>query len=235
MRLVVVDPELLVAGFLVPSGWARKLLVVLAYGRLEAYERLFDPAERSKLQADANAFGGVIAGRPHDDVLTEARERKALMADRLPVLTPDEWGLAASFPIYNEVEHLVQEVREDLSSLPPDAPQLIRRQLVAHTARVVEEEDGLFPRYTDGRARDKDYLIETAITAQAEFLITNDARVASSVNSAEPYRNETKGAHTKAVRLNYFVEEHLYGYHFELDDVDGSVLALAMRGLTRQT
>jgi hypothetical protein len=221
--------------FVAPNGRARKLLVLLAYGRWAAYARLFGPAEEETLKADASALGGKIGGRPSEELRAEAEQRKALLFDRLPGYPPDEWGLATSQHILNDVEDKLQFLRADLPSLPADAPEIAYRQLVSITSRLVDPDEASMPAYTEWRARSRDHLIHAAVTAQAEFLITNDDRLAPARTSAEPYRSEKLGVQTKAVRLAYFVEETIHSYHFNLDDVDGEILQLAGRPLTETT
>jgi hypothetical protein len=92
--------------------------------------------------------------------------------------------------------------------------------------------NGPLPSYTDGRAPDRDALIHDAIVAGSEFLITDDERVATVAFGAEPYRHEELGENVKAVRLPYFVEEHVYSSNFDLDQIEGDLLRLAARPLT---
>jgi predicted nucleic acid-binding protein len=232
VRLVVVDPRILATAFVAPGGRARKLLVLLAYGRLAAYTRLFGPAEEETLKTDAAAEGGKIGGQPSAELRAEDEQRAALLFERIPGYPPNEWGLVTSQHILAEVEDAVQFLRADLPSLPADAAEIAFRQLVSISSRIVEPDETSMPAYTEWRARSHDHIIHAAVTAGAEFLVTNDDRIATARTSAQPYHNEKLGAGTKAVRLAYFVEETLYSYHFNLDDIDGELLQLAGRPLT---
>lgn len=202
----------------------------MAYGRLDAYIRLFSPAEEGKLQTDAQAFRAQVDGVSYERLLAQAEARKALLEEGLPGYPPDEWVLAGSPAIWDELEDRLQRARRDLPSLPADFSATARKHVMLHTGRVSEvRKDEDMPWYRGGAARSRDYIIHTAIVTGSEFLVTDDQRIATSRASAEPYRDPARGEGTKAVRLNYFVEQHVYESAFDLDDVDGDLLGPASR------
>jgi predicted nucleic acid-binding protein len=226
VRLVVLDPQFLAAAFLSPKRRCRKLLVVLAYGRLVSNVERVNAAEMDKLKEEgkAAADGPTTIGGPIDELHQRENELRALLAERLPVVTPTEFGLATSPEVLDRVQALMQAARENRPSLPTDAADLVRRRLCSHTAKVhMHLDQWTIPRYTDGRAPGQEWLIHLATQAGAEFLITGDERIAPDPAGPTPYVHEQTQKQTQAWRLDSFIDAELEGYHFSLDDVDGEL------------
>ncbi len=164
------------------------------------------------------------AGRARSCVCGKSRLR-ALLAERLPVMTPTEYGLATSPQLLEQVQALIQQAQEDRPSLPADAATLIYRRLSHHTAKTIGHPDQQWsiPRYTNGRAPDQEWLIHLATQVGATFLVTRDPRIALDPNGPTEYVHEQTGTSTQAWRLDSFIEG-IDGYHFSLDEVDGGLL-----------
>jgi predicted nucleic acid-binding protein len=220
VRFAVLDPQLLAAIFLAPNGRCRKLFVVLAYGRLVFNVERASEAEADKLKEEATAeIGGDL-----DELRDKDDELRLLLTERLPVMTPNDVGLAASPEVFEEVQHLIQRARERRPSLPPDAARWVYRRLSHHTTNtVLRAEDSTIPWYTEHRARERDWLIHVAIQGEAEFLVTQDARIATDPNGPTRYEHEATKNWTQAWRLDSFISE-MEGSNFTLDEVDGSLI-----------
>ena len=228
MRFVVLDPYFLAGAFLAPKGRCRKLLVLLAYGRLVSNVERVNDAEMDKLTEEVkDAHGAAEIGGPIEELRLRETELRALLAERLPVMTPTEYGLATSPELLERVQALIQHAREDRPSLPTDAAALVYRRLSHHTARTVGETDHQWsiPRYTNGRAPEQEWLIHLATQIGAEFLVTRDSRIALDQDGPTVYTHEQTRKRTQAWRLDSFIEE-IEEYHFALDEVDGELLEI---------
>jgi predicted nucleic acid-binding protein len=225
VRFVVLDPQLLAAAFLAPNGRCRKLLVVLAYGRLVSNVERVSDAEADKLEEDARAARGpTAAGRDMNELRERDDELRLRLVEQLPVMTPKDFGLAASPEVFDEVQELMQAARQHRPSLPADAADLVYRRLSHHMAKTdLRLDNTTLPWYTEHRARERDWLIHIATQTEAEFLVTGDARLASEPNGATCYVHEPTGNWTQAWRLDSFISE-MEGFSFTLDDVDGGLI-----------
>jgi predicted nucleic acid-binding protein len=225
VRLVVLDPQFLAAAFLAPNGRCRKLLVVLAYGRLVSNVERVNAAEIDKLQEEADLLQGTTTiGGPIDQLRDRDHELRALLAERLPIETPAEFGLVTSPEVLEQVRKLLQSARQRRPSLPPDAADRAHRRLCFHTAKTHMHlgDEWTIPRYTEGRAPAQEWLIHLATQTEAEFLVTGDTRIALDPNGPTSYVHAQTRNQTQAWRLDSFIDE-IQGYHFALDDVDGEL------------
>jgi hypothetical protein len=71
--------------------------VVLAYGRLVTNIERVNDAEMDKLKQEAQAAAGAATiGGPIEELRARETELRAVVAERLPVMTPTEYGLVTS-------------------------------------------------------------------------------------------------------------------------------------------
>jgi predicted nucleic acid-binding protein len=228
VRLVVADTSVVFPAVLSPSGLRRKLLVLLAYGRLSAYARFGEDEELAQRQ-EARPPGSVIGGRPITEFLDEARAKKARLEEQLPSLAPDDLCLAGSRPLFDEYEKVLDErgsiVVPDFSGREALAA---RRRLIAITQAITPDFDlDQVPTYTDERDRDDDKVIHTALLARADFIVSDDRHISVDPTSATAYCEPSGDAVVNACRFDHFVENHVNSLHFELPSIDGSLLWLA--------
>lgn len=225
MRLVVLDPYFLAGAFLAPEGRCRKLLVVLAYGRLVTNIERVNDAEMDKLEQEADtAAGTATIGGPIKELRERETELRAVLGERLPVMTPTEYGLVTSPQLLAQVQSLIQQARANRPSLPTEAAEWVYRRLLHHTAKAFGHFDQgqTIPRYTEGRAPEQEWLIHLATQAEAEFLVTRDERIALDPAGGFTYVHDQTRRQTRAWRLDAFIEE-IEGLHFALDDVDAEL------------
>ncbi len=231
MRPVVADTNVLLKAFLSPGGRRRKFLVVCAYGALNYYLRV-GLAERERLHEElehvaGSALGGMDIGR----FIEAAGDRHAFLAEHLPALAPDDLCLVGSRPLLDEVEEKIAEVGPQIlrEEMPQDTPAKVRRQLAALTAIMIEDfELTDVPQHTAGRDRDDDLIIDTAFRGQATAIVADDKKHIALGEDGTAYRHPVTGAEIMAYRFEPFISEYVNTYHFDLDDVAGSLLASAL-------
>ncbi|HET8956267.1 MAG TPA: hypothetical protein VFN18_11470 [Solirubrobacterales bacterium] len=193
--------------------------MLLAYGRLVSNIERVNDAEMDKLKQEAEAaVGNATIGGPIEALREREIELRAVFAERLPVMTPTDYGLVISPQLLTQVQSLIQQARAHRPSLPTEAAEWVHRRLLHHTAKAFGEFGQTIPRYTDGRAPEHEWLIHLATQAEAEFLVTRDERIALDPTGGTEYVHEQTRRRTKAWRLDAFVEE-IEGLHFTLDDV----------------
>jgi hypothetical protein len=91
------------------------------------------------------------------------------------------------------------------------------------------------PPYTEGRDRDDDYLIHTAVLAQAEYVLSDDRKhIALDPDEPTIYCHPDTGQVVKAVQPAYFIEIEVNTLHFDLDGVNPGLLSLAHRLLLEE-
>lgn len=122
MQLVVADTTVLFPGLLDPDSLYRKLLVVFAWGKLHADLRAVEEgqAEIDRLLArspDAEQGGHPVPGQ----LDAQARQRIALIDERLPAQTPQDFGLVVSPPIAQEVLDITIAIRSSLGGRTPSS------------------------------------------------------------------------------------------------------------------
>lgn len=231
MRPVVADTNVLLKAFLSPGGRRRKFLVVCAYGALNYYRRV-GLAERERLQEELeHVAGSALGGLDIRQFVEAAEDRQAFLAEQLPALTPDDVCLVASRPLLDEVEEKVAEVGPQIlrGQMPSDAPEKVRRQLAALTAIMIPDfELADVPEHTSGRDRDDDLILETAFRGQASAVVADDKKHIALTEEGTTYRHPVTGAELVAYRFEAFVSEHINTYHFDLDNVSGSLLGSAL-------
>lgn len=211
-----------------PTGRRRNLLVLLAYGRLSAYAQAGGD-ERLAFEQELQASGAVAGGRSLAELVEESALKKARLEERLPALAPDELCMAGSRPLFDEYE---EKLRERGPSIVPDfSPEdatAVRRRLAAATTIVVPDFDtSEIPAYTEGRDRDDDVVIHTALLTRAEFVVSDDKHISVDREGTTKYADPDRGVGVDALTFDRFVEKRVDRHPFELRSVDGSLLALA--------
>jgi predicted nucleic acid-binding protein len=225
MRAVVVDPSVLLPG-LFGLKMCRKALVVFAYGCLSYYERL-GPDEAALLdEQEAHAAGGPSIR----SVVEGAAKKKAHLEEFLPALTPDDLCLVGSSYLFDEIERRARDPywQRCVPGIGGDLGEIARRQLLRITPIIVPDfELGDVPRYTEGRDRNDDPIVHTAVISGAEIIVSDDADLSTSVEDPTPYTEPASGLYVSAIRFGAFVQNWANSYHFNLWDVEPTALARA--------
>lgn len=216
MGPVVLDTNNLVRSVLSSSGARRKLWVVLAYGG--AVERMHRVREEQRAAYDE---GFVVHGA--DEALAQAEATVARIAELLPIGAPDGWWAVASPPVLAEYHRKLHELREKLAR-PPLTAELIddaSRAIVASCGYVTPSfELSDVPHYTEGRDRDDDVVIHTALLGRATVLISDDKRHVSLDPEGSTAYSHEDGRVVHAMTFEHFAGSHL---DFDLDEIDGDV------------
>jgi predicted nucleic acid-binding protein len=241
VQLVVADANVLLAGLIDPNSIYRKLLVVFAWGKLHADLASAESYREEVEQLLAENPGARFGGQPDpDEVVRLARERIALLEEHLPVMTPEDWGLVTSHAITREVHDVCVGGRSGFGPLPETTAQAAVAAAVAISAtQVIQGLDGPIPEYTQGRDRDDDRVIHTAILAGVEWVLSEDHRHVS-LERRRPtrYQEPVTGRETGAIGVRYFINRLLCtGLHFDNDalrSIDGSVLTFALQAITAE-
>ena len=230
MRLVVPDTSFLLSAFLSPDGQRRKLLIVLAYGYFSYYERV-GTDEIDAMRQDAEHSDRGLGGRDIEELVARAAERRAELEEFLS-MAPEDLAIAGSKVLFDEVERKVVGVgpRVLKERFEEDDPARVRRSLEAITAYVVP--DFLLdevPRHTEGRDRDDDYLIEIAFQAGAEVVLSDDRKhIALTAEEPTVYEDPRTGAKVRAYQQALFIEQFVNSLHFDVNDVDPTLLERAV-------
>jgi predicted nucleic acid-binding protein len=220
----------LLPGLLSPAGQRRKLLVLLAYGGLSYYIRV-GLDELRLLEELAGRSGGELGGAPIDELVERATDRKAAMGEHLPALTPDDLMLVGSPALFDEVEAKVQSVGPRLlkDRWEDEAPAKYRRQLEMICGLVTPPfalDDT--PKHTQGRDRNDDFVIETAFQGGALALVSDDKKHIALDEDATVYRDPRTGNGVPAYWPSTFIERFVNTSGFDINDVDGALLELAV-------
>ncbi len=221
MRPVVVDPDLIAAGIVgIPDH--RRLLGLLAYGRWAQFSAILGPAEEATLEEEG-AEGH--RGGPHIERLMElAAERRAVLAERVPIGTPDDLVLVSSRRIHDEVIASVQAIRQSLPAATANAElgDEARRIVAAITGMLV----GAILTPTFGALGD--HLVSVAAESSAP-IISDHPELAPHAEATFQLADFQSGRPAFAVQLARFRQLELDRYPFSLDDVPLDLLEAALR------
>lgn len=230
MRPIASDTSVLLPGLLSPAGQRRKLLVLLAYGGLNYYARV-GLDELELLEEQAGRSGGELGGPSIQELVERATDRKAAMAEHLPALAPDDLLLVGSPALFDEVEAKVETVGPRIlkGGWDPDAPAKYRRQLELICGLVTPpfalDET---PEHTQGRDRDDDYVIETAFQGGALAIVSDDKKHIALAKDETVYRDPRTGNELSAYWPSQFIERFVNTSGFDINDVEGALLELAV-------
>ncbi|WP_217915655.1 hypothetical protein [Miltoncostaea marina] len=230
MRLVVMDTSVLLPALLAPGGRRRQLLTVLAYSAVAAYHALIGRAEQEAMNAiTAEIPGASTGGLPVETLIQNAGDARTILDEFMPAVTPTEFVMTACPLLFDEVEGKILE-RGHIWGASPDDAKTYRRALLAVTPFIV-------PPYSAGDVRDyglgdpdDNFLIHSAIEAQAEFVISDDKKVAPDGGSVK-IECPLTGRTVTAIQVNDFVEDYLNNSNFDLSAVSGAGLPLALRAM----
>lgn len=229
MRLIASDTSLLLPGLLSAAGQRRGLLVVLAYGAACCYAR-FGEDEAASLEQLAARGGSEPRGPPISGLIARAGEQKARFEELLPAMTPNDLVLVGGAYLFDEFEKKLRERGARIAGREVDASAVVRLLqaicgLVVPPFSLTETAE-----HTAGRDRDDDPLIEIGMRAGAMAMVSDDRRhVSPSADAPTVYRDQRTGARLCAYQFAPFVEEHVNTLHFDLSDVDPSLLHVAYR------
>jgi predicted nucleic acid-binding protein len=220
--VLTIDPSTLLPALFSPSGRRRKFLVLVGYAALSHYART-GPDDLDLMEHEAGASGGSVAGRSVEEIVAEAGARRAYLEEFLPGVTPDDLALAVSVPLLDELGRKAEDERwaKRLPSIR-DRHAFARTQILALATNVVQVDLERLPEYT--RDRKDDYLVQTALNANASFLISDDKGIAPDDESVV-YTDPSSGRRVQAIQFTPFVSEHVESSIFELDKIDGADLA----------
>lgn len=222
MGAVVLDTNAVVRAILSPAGARRKLWLLLVYGGAvhRATRGMRDEAQfarESNLRVSPAAEHGLKCAEASVEAI----------AGLLPAGAPDDLWALASPALLGEYHRKLHDLREKLARPPWTQPQIENayRALVAACGEITPKFDANeVPRYTDGRDRDDDVVIHTALLGSARMLISNDVRDVSLDRDGETEYSDGQGNAVRAMTFEYFAATHL---NIDLDTVDGTRLAEA--------
>jgi len=212
---IVLDTNNLVRAVLSASGARRKLLMLLAYGG--AVERMSRVREEERAAEEQKL---TVAGVEH--ALTDAEAAVARIAELLPVGIPDGWWALGSPPLLGEYHRKLHELREKLAR-PPLTEALVEAAHLAvvgscgYITRDFDLDD--VPTYTEGRDRDDDIVIHTAMLGRATVLVSDDKRHLSLDPDGTTEYASDDGHVVHAMTFEHFVRAHLDA---DLSEIDGS-------------
>jgi predicted nucleic acid-binding protein len=232
MRPIVADTSTVLSGLLGhPSGWRRKLLVLSAYGAFNYFTRV-GPDELELMHDQAERHGGHVGGLAVEALMERAEYRRAALAEHLPALAPDDLLLVGSPAGFDELEDKLRSVgpRMAKDKWKDEMPERYRRLIVSICGVFVPAFDlATVPEHTEGRDRDDDFLLETAFQGGAGTVITDDKGVAlEGDDGITRYIDPRTGASALACWPGVFIERFVNTSGFDINDVDGALLELAL-------
>jgi predicted nucleic acid-binding protein len=223
---IVLDTNAVVRAILSPAGARRKLWFLLVYGG--AVRRSKRMREELQLARESGFRTGGVAER----VLQRAEASVEEIAGLLPSEAPKDLWAIASPALLSEYHRKLHDLREKLARPPWTQQQIDNayRALVAACGEITPAfEASEVPRYTDGRDRDDDIVVHTALMGSASVLISNDVRDVSLDRNGETEYSDDQGNVVRAMTFEYFAATHL---DIDLDAIDGTRLADAYDAAT---
>lgn len=219
MGAIVLDTNAVVRAILSPAGARRKLWLVLVYGG--AVHRAKRMREELQLARELGFRTGAVA----ESDIQRAEASIKEIAGLLPSGVPDDLWALASPTLLGEYYRKLHDLCEKLAR-PPWSQQQIDiayRALVAACGEITPVFDaGDVPRYTDGRDRDDDIVIHTALLGSADVLISNDVRDVSLDRDGETEYSDDQGNVVRAMTFEHFATTH---QDIDLNVIDGTRLA----------
>ena len=216
MPRVVVDTSVSLPATLSPTGMARKLWVLLAYGALNHQIEQHRVA-LELLRAEAETISAEPKGLQQAATEVGATEqRRATLRDLLPGNAPEHWVAVGSVVLFAEYERKVREIGTRLN------PNVRQRDVAAlcHQLQAicVTASPPFDPPQAPILTRDRqdDPIVYTALLAEADYLISDDRDI---VPDRREHHYEHEGHHVLAVTFNRFL-----AIHFEPTNLDWAVI-----------
>jgi predicted nucleic acid-binding protein len=217
---VVVDTNVSLPATLISTGLMRKFWILLAFGAA-TYRTEHLQLELEALEREANDAGGEAGGQDALPRLTTQAERaRAAMEELLPVGLPSDWVAVGGVDLFSEYERKVEEVAAKLGVDPPPDPAVARRQVeaVCVTAEPSFDPADVPALTTDP---DDDLIVWTALSAGADFLISDDRDVVP--DDADGSRLFSHGERSVlAMRFRHLVDNYLHD--IDWGQINGRVL-----------
>jgi len=227
MRLIASDTSLLLPGLLSPSGQRRRLLVVFAYGAASYYARL-GTDEAAEVESLAATAGGTLGGLPISELIERSARQKARFEEHLPPMTPDDLVLVGGAYLFDEVERTSHERGEQIAGDSVDVSAVVRLLQAICGPVIAPFPLTATPQHTEGRDRRDDPLIEIGLRAGASAMLSDDRRhVSLSPDEPTLYRSADSTAVLPAYQFAPFVNQLVNTLHFDLSDVDPTLLRIA--------
>ncbi len=231
MSRVVIDTSVSLPATLSPTGMARKLWVLLAYGALT------DQAEQHRielelLQTEAERTGTQPTGIQHITVAARVAERqRAILYDLLPHNAPEHWVALGSAALFDEYERKVREIGKRLNPniRESDIKPLLRQMQAICAAGPPPFEPDQAPVLT--RDRQDDPIVYTALLAEADYLISDDRDI---VPDGHEHHYERAHQRVLAVTFNRFLTTYFQPTDLDWSAIDGRWLRHAYQSPHRR-
>jgi hypothetical protein len=213
VRLLVVDPALLLEAFLVPEGNARRLLNLLAYGREANFPRLYSGPESSERRGSVDVAVRV-GGPSYEEIVADGDDLLEEMAAALPPEAPDDLGLVISEPLLSELDQTMDNLRGRIPGAEIDGLG-IRLAVLARAARVLlgddarEEGPWWWAGNPDEETPARRHLLDAAAHADAYAVISDDPALARSPGTPSPFENMSIRRTVAVLPLDLFVRRDL--------------------------
>jgi predicted nucleic acid-binding protein len=218
MPRVVVDTSVSLPATLSPTGMARKLWVLLAYGALNLQIEQHRTA-LELLRVEAETIGAQPKGlRQAAGDAELAERRRAILRELLPDDAPEHWVVLGSTVLFEEYERKVREIGARLNPNVREADiGPLRRQL---QGICVAGSPAFDPTQAPVLTRDRqdDPIVYTALLADAEYLISDDRDI---VPDRHECHYEHEGHHVLAVTFNRFLAAHFEPTNLDWAAIDG--------------
>lgn len=230
MRPIASDTSLILPALLSPAGQRRKLLVLLAYRGLNYYTRV-GLDELQLLRQEAERAGADIGGLAIEALVERANHRKAALAEHLPPLAPDDLMLVASPALLDEVEAKIAAKGPKIlkERWTDNAPAMYRRKLAELCGIITASFDlTTVPAHTEGRDRKDDFVIETAFRGSGLVIVSDDRKRMALSDDETIYRDPRTGQEVPACWPSTFIDRFVITSGFDINDVDGALLELAV-------
>lgn len=229
MGAIVLDTNAIVRAILSPAGARRRLWLLLVYGG--AVQRAKQIRDEIQFARDAGLGESSTAGA----FLERAEAAVEHIARLLPPDAPDDLWAVASLPLLAEYHRKLHDLRDKLARPPWTKEQvdLAYRAIVASCGNITPAfAASKVPHYTEGRDRDDDIVIHTALLGSADVLISNDTNDISLDRDGETEYKNTDGDTVRAMTFEHFANHHL---GVDLDSIDGKRLGDAYTAASMPT
>lgn len=232
MPRVVLDTSVSLPATLSPTGMARKLWVLLAYGALNHQVEQHD-MELDLLRAEAETTATQPTGLKHSAEEAEAAEQqRAILRELLPHNAPEQWVALGSAALFDEYERKVREIGKRLNpNVRETDVRPLRRQMEAICAAGSPPFD---PAQAPILTRDRrdDPIVYTALLAGANYLISDDHDI---VPDGHEHHYEHDQHHVLALTFSRFLAVYFQPTDLDWSAIDGHWLRHAYQDPLHRT